>query len=82
MAFAPVGGAASPTSLLTYSGPVSNDPVTISFKQTIGAQRRAAHRDVQQDADVHAVHDAALETTRSGGRHTGDPRERDTIAAR
>ena len=34
---APVGGSASPTSLLTYSGPVSNDPATVAFKQAIGA---------------------------------------------
>jgi PKD repeat protein len=36
-AFAPVGGSASPTTLLTYAGPVSNDAVTIGFKQSIGA---------------------------------------------
>jgi hypothetical protein len=36
-AFAPVGGAASPTSLLSYSGPVSNDSVSIGFRQSIGA---------------------------------------------
>ncbi|HEY6891266.1 MAG TPA: M14 family metallopeptidase [Solirubrobacter sp.] len=36
-AFKPVGGSASPTSLLTYSGPKSNDAVTLNFKQTIGA---------------------------------------------
>jgi hypothetical protein len=36
-AFAPVGGADSPTSLLTYAGPVAHDPVTVNFKQTIGA---------------------------------------------
>jgi carboxypeptidase T len=36
-AFAAVGGSASPTSLLTYSGPVSNDPVAVAFKQAIGA---------------------------------------------
>ena len=36
-ASAPVGGSASPTSLLTYSGPVSNDPATVAFKQAIGA---------------------------------------------
>jgi hypothetical protein len=36
-AFAPVGGSAAPTSLLSYAGPVSNDSVPISFKQTIGA---------------------------------------------
>ena len=35
-AFAPVGGSASPTSVLTYAGPTSNDPVTLDFKQTIG----------------------------------------------
>ena len=33
----PIGGSASPTSLLTYSGPVSNDPVAVAFKQAIGA---------------------------------------------
>jgi hypothetical protein len=32
-----VGGSSAPTSLLTYSGPVSNDPVTVSFQQHIGA---------------------------------------------
>ena len=36
-ALAAVGGSASPTSLLTWSGPVSNDPVTVAFKQAIGA---------------------------------------------
>ena len=36
-AFMPVGGSASPTTLLTYSGPKSNDSVTLNFKQTIGA---------------------------------------------
>ena len=35
-AFAPVGGSANPTTLLTYSGPKSNDSVTLSFQQTIG----------------------------------------------
>jgi hypothetical protein len=35
-AFAPVGGAANPTTLLTYSAPKSNDAVTLNFKQTIG----------------------------------------------
>ena len=33
----PVGGTGSPTSLLTYSGPVSNDPVSVAFSQAIGA---------------------------------------------
>ena len=36
-AFAPVGGSAAPTKLLTYGGPVSNDAVSITFKQSIGS---------------------------------------------
>jgi predicted acyl esterase len=36
-AFAPVGGSADPTTLLTYSAPISNDAVTLAFRQTIGA---------------------------------------------
>jgi X-Pro dipeptidyl-peptidase len=36
-AFAPLGGSSAPTTLLTYGGPVSNDPVTLGFKQSIGA---------------------------------------------
>jgi hypothetical protein len=32
-----VGGANSPTTLLTYAGPVSHDPVAITFAQHIGA---------------------------------------------
>ena len=35
--FAEVGGSGSPTPLLSYSGPVSNDAVTLSFQQPIGA---------------------------------------------
>ena len=35
--FAPLGGASAPTTLLTYGGPVSNDSVTLGFKQSIGA---------------------------------------------
>ena len=35
--FAAVGGASSPTSLLTYDAPVSNDVAPIGFKQSIGA---------------------------------------------
>ncbi len=34
---APVGGSSAPTTLLTYSGPVSNDGVTVDFKQSIGS---------------------------------------------
>ena len=36
-AFAPVGGSASPTALLTYSGPVSNDAVAMTFRQAIAS---------------------------------------------
>ncbi len=35
--FAPLGSAASPLTLLSYSAPISHDPVTISFQQAIGA---------------------------------------------
>ncbi len=34
---AAVGGSAAPTSLLTYTGPKSNDAVSIAFAQSIGA---------------------------------------------
>jgi beta-fructofuranosidase/levanase len=34
---AAIGGAAAPTRLLAYAGPVSNDAVTITFKQPIAA---------------------------------------------
>jgi hypothetical protein len=34
-AYQAVGGTAAPTSLLTYSGPVSNDAVTLGLKQSI-----------------------------------------------
>jgi hypothetical protein len=36
-AFAPVSGTNTPLTLLTYTGPVSADAVTIGLKQTIGA---------------------------------------------
>jgi hypothetical protein len=35
--FADVGGSAAPTALLSYSGPVSNDTVTLGFRQAIGS---------------------------------------------
>ena len=35
--YAPVGGSASPTTLLSYAGPVSNDAVTLAFQQPIAA---------------------------------------------
>ena len=36
-AAAAVGGSATPTTLLTYGAPASNDAVTVSFKQSIAA---------------------------------------------
>jgi hypothetical protein len=36
-ALADVGGSASPTSLVTYTAPISNDNVALNFRQTIGA---------------------------------------------
>ncbi len=59
-----VGSSASPLNLLTYSGPISNDAVTIGLQPADQRQRRAAHGGVQQDADVHPVDDAALSTER------------------
>ena len=34
--YADVGGSANPTTLLTYGGPVSKDPVSLEFQQAIG----------------------------------------------
>jgi hypothetical protein len=36
-AMAAVGGSSAPTNVLTYSGPTSNDAVTLNFRQSIGA---------------------------------------------
>ena len=43
-AFAPLRTDRSPLRLLAYAGPVSNDPVTIGFRQSIGGRRAAADR--------------------------------------
>ena len=56
-AFNNVGGSASPLNLLTYSGPVSNDAVTLAFKQPISANDALRTGTLQQDADVHALDD-------------------------
>ena len=56
--FAPLG--TGPLTLLTYSGPVSNDAVTVGVQAGDRGQRRAAHRHVREDADVHAVDDDAV----------------------
>jgi hypothetical protein len=34
--FAPVGSSSAPTSLLTYANPISNDPLSLDFRQSIG----------------------------------------------
>src|SRR4051794_36761501 len=36
-AFAPVGGAATPTAVLSYAAPVANDAVAVTFQQAIAA---------------------------------------------
>ena len=54
-AFNNVGSSASPLNLLTWSAPVSNDAVTLEFKQPINANDAPSHGLVQQGADVHAV---------------------------
>jgi M6 family metalloprotease-like protein len=35
--YATVGGSSAPTTLKTYSGPISNDPVAVSFKQPVAS---------------------------------------------
>ena len=75
--FAPVGGSANPTTLKTWSNPVSNDAVALAFKQDDRRHRRAAHRHLQQDADVHAVHHYAVTVdARRPPRHRGGRRLR------
>ena len=58
--FAPVTGTNTPLTLLTYTGPVSASPVTIGLRQQILGERVPAHRDLQQDADVHVLDDDAV----------------------
>ena len=43
----------------SWTAPVSNDPVTITFNQHIGANDAAAHGHLLQDPHVHAEHDDA-----------------------
>ena len=62
-----VGSSASPLNLLTWNGPISNDALTLGFSQRINVERRAAHGHVQQDADVHAVHDQPVEEADGAG---------------
>ena len=46
----------------TYGGPVSNDPLTIRFKQTIDASGPLRTGALQQD--VHVVDDSAVKEDR------------------
>ena len=41
----------------TWTAPVSNDPVTITFKQRIGASDALRTGTLREDAHVHAVDD-------------------------
>ena len=52
----------------SWTAPVSNAPVTITFRQPIGANERAADRRLLQDADVHAVDDESIRTSSGIGR--------------
>ena len=58
-AFAPIGGSASPTTVLTYGGPVSNAGVSSASSSRSRRPTRCA-RAPTQDADVHAVDDEPL----------------------
>ena len=53
-------GSANPLMLLTYPAEIASDAVTITFKQSISATEGLRTRDVQQDADVHALDDDAV----------------------
>ena len=70
-----VAGSPLPRVVKTWAAPVSNDAVTIGFKQYDRRERGAPDRRLQQDADVHAVHHDALRgVPRSGARRSGAPR--------
>ncbi len=56
-----------PATVKSYSGPVSNDPVTVNFKQSIGVTDAAAHRQLREDADAQPLHYAAVTISHAGG---------------
>ena len=73
-AFAPLRSDRSPLRLLSYTGPVSNDPVTIGFRQSIAATEPLLHGRLRQDAGVHPLHQHAVaQRCRGGG--TAPPRQ-------
>ena len=47
--------AGTPSTLKTWTGPITGDTVALAFKQAISAVGAAASRHLQQDAHVHAV---------------------------
>ena len=56
-----VGSSASPLNLLVWDGPISNDPSRSSSGRR-SAPRTAADRHLQQDVDLHPVHDTTVGT--------------------
>ena len=57
--------AGTPLALKSWSTPIAATPLTLGFRQAIGADRRSAGRHLQQDPDVHAVdHDPVSESGR------------------
>ena len=67
-AFNNVGSSASPLNLLTWNAPISNDAGVAGLPPAHRRQRRASHRQLQQDADVHTVHDDSVSNVAEGGR--------------
>ena len=63
-AYQPLSEAGTPVKLLTYRARPRPGPVTLGFRQSIGASRAAARRHVQEDADLHAVDLAAYDFRR------------------
>ena len=64
-----VAGSSLPATVKTYAAPVSNDVVTVGFKPVDRGDRRAAHRHLRQDADVHALdHEPVSAQTRTAAR--------------
>ena len=74
-AFAPLRTDRSPLRLLSYAGPVSNDPVTIGFRQSIGANEPLLTGRLREDAGVHPLHQHAVAQSAAVGvpPHRGSP---------
>ena len=67
-ALAAVGGSAAPTSLLTYGGPISNDPVTLNFRQRINANDALRTGAYSKTLTFTLVYDTAIGSTCWDGR--------------